>query len=66
MTNESTGGIKNEKSKLRRYYYPFDDRTVEALKKYFGVEDYAALLSVMKDVGLKDNSSRASFSTGVS
>ena len=57
MTKEITGGIKEEKSKLRRNYRHIDDSSFEALKKYFGVEDYAALFRVIKDVGLKDSNS---------
>lgn len=58
MTKEITGGIKEEKSQLRRNFYPIiDDGTVEALKNYFGLEDYAAIFRVIKDVGLKENSS---------
>ena len=63
MTEVITGGIKEETSKLRRNYRHVDDSNIEALKKYFGVEDYAALFRVIKDVGLKDSSSTG-FPTG--
>lgn len=54
MTKETIGSIGE---KLHRRYRVIDNSTIEAMKEYFGVKDYATVFRYSKDVGLNDSSS---------
>ena len=66
MTKETIGSIekgvidKRQAASIRRNYRSVDVDTIAAMKQYFGVEDYAALFKVVKDMGLNDSSSFSS------
>ena len=63
MTKETIGSIEKgmvderHAASLRRNYRSVDVDTIAAMKQYFGVEDYAALFKVVRDMGLNDTSS---------
>lgn len=54
MTKETIGSTGE---KLHRNYRMIDGSTIEAMKEYFGVEDYTTLFRYAKDVGMNDSSS---------
>ena len=54
MTIETIGSTGE---KIHRNYRTIDGGTIEAMKEYFGVEDYATLFRYAKDVGMNDSSS---------
>jgi hypothetical protein len=57
MTKETIGSTRE---KLHKNYRTIDRGTIEAMKEYFGVEDYATLFKYAKDVGMNDSSSLSS------
>jgi hypothetical protein len=65
MTKETIGSIEKRtdaerQTELNRNFRSVDFDTIAAMKQYFGVEDYAAVFKVVKDMGLNDNSSFSS------